>query len=478
MVRVSDGSSRAPSLFLSRRQPPRARPPAPFDHERRHPPAFSKFRIPRFAYQPFRLVIKLTFFFSFFNPLLRPSSQMSFLKKFTRSRSNSNSFVDDYDEHDTQQPDGPYDPNRPPSSWKFDGPQSPPASATFDSRGGDKMFQNGGSQQLPYQNSQRSSGISNQNGGVMTGRSSRDGFVDVQPVNQPMNQSLGQPLSPNGASPQQPSKMEHHGPAPDALARAFHESVRPYTDKIEALEQQIGDLQAFVDQLEQDRLEMYGWIDKRGLRSGMSTRLWSFEYILTFLDVPPSIAKQMDSTPGAAEALNTQLDRKITIVNFDLHRLQDDLNDSISSAHFAASMIKFIPDIQRLSNIPTGPRYAYDLIIKLVGNLNSHGGVEANREMANDAEIAEDSRARQDFYERMDHELIEVVHKRAQEGENWDVQKEIRRFERNAAFLKNLGIDTYFPHALDTMKQEASGGYSAGGAAQSGQTSSPRYLPK
>ena len=40
-------------------------------------------------------------------------------------------------------------------------------------------------------------------------------------------------------------------------------------------------------------------------------------------------ASHSSSPTHAAQTLNAQLDRKITIVNFDLHRLQDDLNDSL-----------------------------------------------------------------------------------------------------------------------------------------------------
>lgn len=187
----------------------------------------------------------------------------------------------------------------------------------------------------------------------------------------------------------------------------------------------------------------------------------------------------MDAMPAAAPALNAQLDRKITIVNFDLHRLQDDLNDSISSAHFAAAMEKFLPDIRRLAALPSGPRHAFELVVKLVGNLNSHGGLEAsapsaprhggNPERRNDDHdeedddtagpsaraIDEDRRARQAFYERMDAELAAVVARRSAEGEDWPVSREVKRLEKNAAYLKSLGIEPYFPRALDVMRREA-----------------------
>jgi hypothetical protein len=56
-----------------------------------------------------------------------------------------------------------------------------------------------------------------------------------------------------------PPAMNHRAPAmgnsqpepmPDLLAIAFQQAVRPYSEKIEALESQLGDLQSWVDQLE------------------------------------------------------------------------------------------------------------------------------------------------------------------------------------------------------------------------------------
>lgn len=170
----------------------------------------------------------------------------------------------------------------------------------------------------------------------------------------------------------------------------------------------------------------------------------------------------MDTTPTAAADLNAQLDRKITIVNFDLHRLQDDLNDSISSAHFASAMLKFLPDIQRLSDIRAGPKYAYELIIKLVGNLNSHGGLDAVAPGVDDREVQDDRRARQDFYDKMDDELLEIIQRRSADGDDWGLVREVKRLEKNGAYLKNLGIDSYFPRSLDAMRRQAGGGYSAG----------------
>jgi len=187
--------------------------------------------------------------------------------------------------------------------------------------------------------------------------------------------------------------------------------------------------------------------------------------------VPPTIAKYMDSQHEAATTLNAQLDRKITIVNFDLHRLQDDLNDSISSSHFASAMSKFLPDIARLAALPTGPRYAFDLILKLGGNLNSHGGL--------DTSDATDIAARRDFYAKLDSAMVDVVRRRFGENEDWPVQREIKHNEKPAAYLKNFGVEPYFPATLDAMRREMEyrGGASAAPAPLQQQHggSPPRY---
>jgi hypothetical protein len=180
----------------------------------------------------------------------------------------------------------------------------------------------------------------------------------------------------------------------------------------------------------------------------------------------------MDSQPDAAATLNAQLDRKITIVNFDLHRLQDDLNDSISSSHFAAAMTKFLPDISRLASLPGGPRFGFDLILKLGGNLNSHGGLDP---AANTADAAADIAARRDFYAHLDTAMVEVVRRRFQEGEEWPVGREIKRIEKTAAYLRNFGIDPYFPATLDAMRRETDFRHAAPGPA--GATLPPAQSP-
>ncbi|KAK5107352.1 hypothetical protein LTR62_001368 [Meristemomyces frigidus] len=249
------------------------------------------------------------------------------------------------------------------------------------------------------------------------------------------------------------SKPVAHEPAPDLLYQAFNQALRPYTDKVETLESEIADLRAYIDQLESQRGDVHAWIDKRGLRP----------------DVPPSIAHQMDtsshssSPTHAAATLNAQLDRKITIVNFDLHRLQDDLNDSLPTPSFSACMLKFLPDIARLSALPSGPRYAFDLLLKLGGNLNSHGGLESGDE--------DDLAERRAFYSRLDNAMVEIVRGRfREEGESWGVQREIKRIEKTGAYLRNWGVEPYFPRTLEVMRDGGGIGSGALGGGHAGHT--------
>lgn len=57
-------------------------------------------------------------------------------------------------------------------------------------------------------------------------------------------------------------------PTPDLLLQAFNQALRPYNDKIDGLEGEIADLKAYIDALERQRTEVHAWIDKRGLRPG------------------------------------------------------------------------------------------------------------------------------------------------------------------------------------------------------------------
>lgn len=87
----------------------------------------------------------------------------------------------------------------------------------------------------------------------------------------------GHNAMPAMGNPTPPLNSGKPEPMPDLLAQAFNQAVRPYTEKIDQLQSRIQDMQAWVEQLEQQRAEVHSWIDKRGLRPGMISSHLSFE---------------------------------------------------------------------------------------------------------------------------------------------------------------------------------------------------------
>lgn len=152
-----------------------------------------------------------------------------FFKRLSRSRSNSQSYIDTNYSHDN---DDQYD-SRPDSA------RGPPTKSASLNDG--HMF----AQQQPQ---------------------SIDNFNAP-----PMSRSGPQQMS-NGFGPAKPASVSapiQAEPMPDLLTRAFNEAVRPYTNRVEELENEVADLKAWVEQLEAQRREVHAWIDKRGLRPGM-----------------------------------------------------------------------------------------------------------------------------------------------------------------------------------------------------------------
>ncbi|KAF4552931.1 Hypothetical protein D9617_8g049440 [Elsinoe fawcettii] len=338
-----------------------------------------------------------------------------FFKRLSRSRSNSQSYVDDYaPRHDSKADSGAYDDDVDYQQQRPGSSQQPNSSAPLH-KGAQNMYSPHDVQHQDYSAPPLSRGVANANGYGAGGGA-------------PRRSSVG-----GGSNPISSEA------APDLLTRAFNEAIRPYTNKLEEMELELGDLRAYVEQLETQRTEVHAWIDKRGLRP----------------DVPPTIAAQMDVTNPSnpnqvATNLNAQLDRKITIVNFDLHRLQDDLNDSLPTPSFTACMLKFLPDIARLSALPSGPRHAFDLLLKLGGNLNAHGGMETGDES--------DLRERRSFYAKLDEAMVDIVHGRfREEGDSWGVHKEIKRIEKTGQYLRQIGIEPYFPKTVEVMRDGTMG---------------------
>jgi hypothetical protein len=176
-----------------------------------------------------------------------------FFKRLSRSRSNSQSYVDNYA--------GPNDS----SKQSYDAYASAPVSATDDhiddrrdlpsSRQSNTAPQFGEEAleketsgmyprqsqptEVPYASPPMSAGAP-----VTNGYGSRGAFQDDLP-------------------PSKPSQAP-----PDLLMQAFNQALRPHMDKVDQLESEIADLRAYIDQLEQQRSDVHAWIDKRGLRPG------------------------------------------------------------------------------------------------------------------------------------------------------------------------------------------------------------------
>ena len=159
----------------------------------------------------------------------------------------------------------------------------------------------------------------------------------------------------------------------------------------------------------------------------------------------------MNGDPTSAQTLNYQLDRKMTVLNHDLHRLQDSLSSHLPTATFATTLAQLIPSIEDLSQLPGGPPLAFELIIKLGGNLNSHGGDEGWNNEA-------DASSRAEFYTRLDDSMLDVVRARlapnGREDPPWSVARDVKRLEKTGQFLRSkLGLQSYFPRSLEVMKR-------------------------
>lgn len=179
-----------------------------------------------------------------------------FFKRLSRSRSNSQSYVDSgYDSrHDSKANSASYDDARAYVHDKFsaqqpldgDPDQAPPQL-------GDPLAKETG--MYPRQ-------------GQPTEVVSGGGAYASPPMSAggPRGTSAGQMTNGFGGGSREP--MVKHENAPDLLTQAFNAALRPYHDKVDTLEAEVADLRAYIDRLEQQQSEVHAWIDKRGLRPG------------------------------------------------------------------------------------------------------------------------------------------------------------------------------------------------------------------
>lgn len=166
----------------------------------------------------------------------------------------------------------------------------------------------------------------------------------------------------------------------------------------------------------------------------------------------------MNVDPSSAQTLNYHIDRKMTVLNGDLHRLQDSLTTHLPTSTFSTTLLTLLPPIEDLSKLPNGAALAFELLIKLGGNLNSHGGDDG---WNNDADQA----SRANFYARLDDAMVDVIRQRlsqaGQEEPPWVVGRDVKRLEKTGGFLRSkIGLQSYFPRSLDVMRYEVKRGES------------------
>lgn len=188
---------------------------------------------------------------------------MTFFKRLSRSRSRSNSqsYVDRYDDDRTNN-------NRAASyDEKYDGTpteehHSNPIARTYS----ESNMNNGNGNNGMYAN----------NGRRPQQQSQQEQYSSPTAATSQYASGRQQPAASNGygsydKAPSTPTVEA----APDLLTQAFNLALRPHREKVDSLEAKIeglegenADLRSYIESLERQRSEVHAWIDKRGLRPG------------------------------------------------------------------------------------------------------------------------------------------------------------------------------------------------------------------
>lgn len=201
-----------------------------------------------------------------------------FFKRLSRSRSNSQSYVDNYSPHDSKANSQDYGY----AGDKYS--SSAPVSASAEQQ----QFPIDDRRDLPssrHSNTapQLSDPLAKETGGVsapMYPRQSQptevqrnDGMYNSPPpLTSARGLSNGNGYGNEGGYDSMPQQKSTAAP-PDLLMQAFNQALRPHMDKVDSMESEIKDLRAYIDQLEQQQSEVHAWIDKRGLRPGKTSPL-------------------------------------------------------------------------------------------------------------------------------------------------------------------------------------------------------------
>ena len=199
------------------------------------------------------------------------------LKKFSRSRGNSASYVED-DHH--QSPTSPTAPGqRPPSSYHSPGQYRDDHAIDTNIPAASRV---GEPHSVPTSERPMYPSSGGAGGGYAAARTQPLGANGAMRSSRGQSSAGDSGFADGSASPMAHKETGYTTPggtsgvhnaagsmgAPDLLTRAFNEAVRPYTEKIDMLEAELQEMNDYVRNQEQQRMELFAWIDKRGLRPG------------------------------------------------------------------------------------------------------------------------------------------------------------------------------------------------------------------
>ena len=164
-------------------------------------------------------------------------------------------------------------------------------------------------------------------------------------------------------------------------------------------------------------------------------------------DVPLAIFPTLTPIPQPALTLFNQLDRKITMLNLTLHSLGDTLPTPLPATVISSALCGLLPTIAHLRTLDHGAALAFESVLKLAGNANSH---------VSGREPAADRQAYAAFYRALDAHLLDAVRRRRTTDPAWDVAADVARLEKTAAYLRaEIGLEDYFGEARQAMGREA-----------------------
>ncbi|MCJ1321651.1 hypothetical protein MMC15_006996 [Xylographa vitiligo] len=138
--------------------------------------------------------------------------------------------------------------------------------------------------------------------------------------------------------------------------------LQPYLDRIAELERMVGEYEAFVDRegVSLGMLPVTSLVAYPSLESSVLT--------LKILGIPERLATIIDLRSNAAAKLASSLKHNI---HKAYEKLYEDDGPYISNDDYADELVPFLPDVERLSNLQDGPRFAWNVLLMLVDKSRS-----------------------------------------------------------------------------------------------------------